>query len=45
LAKHDLEALPCEYVCLLGLYLGDGCLARHARDVSKLRSRLASGRA
>jgi hypothetical protein len=36
-AKHDLEALPCEYVYVLGLYLGDGCLARHARDVYKLR--------
>lgn len=37
LGEHDLDALPHEYVYLLGLYLGDGCLSRHARDVYKLR--------
>jgi hypothetical protein len=37
LGQHDLAALPAEYVYLLGLYLGDGCLSRHARDVYKLR--------
>jgi hypothetical protein len=34
---HEFEFLPAEYPYLLGLYLGDGCLARHARDVYKLR--------
>ena len=38
LGQHDLTSLPAaEYVYLLGLYLGDGCLSRHARDVYKLR--------
>jgi hypothetical protein len=36
-ADHDLDALPAEYVYLLGLYLGDGCLAVHRGDVYKLR--------
>lgn len=29
--------LPLDYVHLLGLYLGDGCLSRHRRGVFKLR--------
>lgn len=33
----DLDALPPDYVYLLGLYLGDGCLSRHPRNVYKLR--------
>jgi hypothetical protein len=37
LGNHDLNALPSEYVYVLGLYLGDGCLSHHARDVYKLR--------
>ena len=32
-----MDALPESYLYLLGLYLGDGCLSRHARDVYKLR--------
>ena len=31
------SCLPSEYVYLLGLYLGDGCLSRHPRGVYKLR--------
>ena len=34
---HDLQSLPAAYVYLLGMYLGDGCLSRHPRDVYKLR--------
>ncbi len=34
---HDLQSLPPAYVYLLGMYLGDGCLSRHRRDVYKLR--------
>jgi hypothetical protein len=34
---HDLEALPPAYVYLLGMYLGDGCLSEHPRNVFKLR--------
>jgi hypothetical protein len=34
---HAFECLPSEYVYLLGLYLGDGCLSRHPRGVYKLR--------
>ena len=34
---HKLSRLPPEYTYLLGLYLGDGCLSRHRRDVYKLR--------
>lgn len=34
---HDLGGLPAAYAYLLGLYLGDGCLAHHPRDVFKLR--------
>jgi hypothetical protein len=36
-AVHDLEALPADYVYLLGMYLGDGCLSPHPRGVFKLR--------
>jgi hypothetical protein len=36
-AHHNLAALPSEYVYLLGLYLRDGCLALHKRNVYKLR--------
>jgi hypothetical protein len=35
--RHDLAGLPPAYVHLLGLYLGDGCLSPHPRDVFKLR--------
>jgi hypothetical protein len=35
--REDLENLPSQYVHLLGLYLGDGCLSAHPRDVYKLR--------
>jgi hypothetical protein len=35
--EHDFEALPPAYVYLLGLYLGDGCIATHPRRVYKLR--------
>jgi hypothetical protein len=34
---HDLSGLPAAYVFLLGMYLGDGCLSAHRRDVFKLR--------
>ncbi len=37
LGHHDLDALPSEYVYLLGLYLGDGAFHTHPRDVYKLR--------
>lgn len=36
-SEHDFRALPPDYVHLLGLYLGDGCLSKHRRDVYKLR--------
>jgi hypothetical protein len=36
-AIHDFSALPAAYVYLLGLYLGDGCIATHPRGVYKLR--------
>jgi hypothetical protein len=36
-AAHSYAELPEEYVYLLGLYLGDGCVSRHARDVYRLR--------
>ncbi|HET8979099.1 MAG TPA: hypothetical protein VFN87_13140 [Solirubrobacteraceae bacterium] len=35
--RHDFGTLTEEYVYLLGLYLGDGCLSEHAREVYKLR--------
>jgi hypothetical protein len=36
-STHDFSALPAAYVYLLGLYLGDGCIATHPRGVYKLR--------
>ena len=36
-AGHEFASLPPAYVHLLGLYLGDGCLSRHRRNVFKLR--------
>jgi hypothetical protein len=37
-AMHDLSSLPGEqYAYLLGLYLGDGYICRHPRDVYRLR--------
>jgi hypothetical protein len=33
----DLDGLPCAYVYLLGIYLGDGCISRAPKDVYKLR--------
>jgi hypothetical protein len=35
--SHDFAALPSVYTYLLGMYLGDGCLSAHRRDVFKLR--------
>jgi len=34
---HSFEGLPASYAYLLGLYLGDGCIARHPRGVYRLR--------
>jgi hypothetical protein len=34
---HDFSALPAEYMYLLGMYLGDGCISAHRRGVYKLR--------
>jgi len=34
---HDFRDLPSAYVYLLGLYLGDGCIATHPRGVYRLR--------
>jgi hypothetical protein len=34
---HDFESLPSVYAYLLGMYLGDGCLSAHRREVFKLR--------
>jgi Helix-turn-helix domain len=34
---HDFGGVPPEYVYLLGMYLGDGCLSAHRREVFKLR--------
>lgn len=34
---HEFERLSTAYVYLLGLYLGDGCISRGARDVFRLR--------
>lgn len=34
---HDFLALPPAYVYLLGLYLGDGCISEHRREVYRLR--------
>ena len=35
--EHDFALLPDVYAYLLGLYLGDGSIARHPRNVYKLR--------
>jgi hypothetical protein len=35
--EHRFDRLPREYVYLLGLYLGDGTIASHPREVFKLR--------
>jgi hypothetical protein len=35
--QHRFDELTPAYVYLLGLYLGDGCIAAHARDVYRLR--------
>lgn len=34
---HDFSRLPPEYMHLLGLYLGDGSIATHPRNVYRLR--------
>lgn len=34
---HHLTKLPVEYVYLLGLYLGDGTISAHRRNVFRLR--------
>jgi len=34
---HEFADLSANYVYLLGLYLGDGCISKHPRDVFKLR--------
>jgi hypothetical protein len=35
--EHRFPELPPEYVYLLGLYLGDGCISSHPRGVFRLR--------
>jgi hypothetical protein len=35
--RHDAVELSLDYVYLLGLYLGDGCISQHRRGVHKLR--------
>jgi hypothetical protein len=35
--RHDFARLSSSYVYLLGLYLGDGTISRHRREVYKLR--------
>ncbi len=41
LGRHvSLDALPDDYVYLLGLYLGDGCISTHPRGVYRLRIKL-----
>jgi hypothetical protein len=35
--EHRFVRLPIDYVYLLGLYLGDGSIATHPRDVYRLR--------
>lgn len=35
--QHEFSKLQAPYVYLLGLYLGDGSIARHARGVHRLR--------
>jgi hypothetical protein len=34
---HEFDQLPREYVYLLGLYLGDGCVSSHRRGVYRMR--------
>lgn len=34
---HELADLSAHHVYLLGLYLGDGCISKHPKDVFKLR--------
>jgi hypothetical protein len=34
---HDVTAVAADYAYLLGVYLGDGCIAAHPRGVFKLR--------
>ncbi len=34
---HRLDSLPASYAYLLGLYLGDGCISSHPREVFRLR--------
>jgi hypothetical protein len=36
-SAHDFGELPPAYVYLLGLYLGDGCISAHRREVYRLR--------
>ncbi|MFZ0044032.1 MAG: helix-turn-helix domain-containing protein [Solirubrobacteraceae bacterium] len=36
-ASHDFATLAGDYIYLLGMYLGDGCLSEHRRSVYKLR--------
>lgn len=35
--KHRFDRLPSDYVYLLGLYLGDGCISAHQRGVYRMR--------
>lgn len=35
--RHHFEEFPPQYVYLLGLYLGDGCISKHRREVFRLR--------
>lgn len=37
LDEHQFDGLSTAYAYLLGLYLGDGCISRGARDVFRLR--------
>jgi hypothetical protein len=34
---HAFASLPAEYMYLLGIYLGDGCISAHRRGVYRLR--------
>jgi hypothetical protein len=34
---HAFAAMPPEYMYVLGIYLGDGCISAHARGVYRLR--------
>jgi hypothetical protein len=35
--RHDAAELSPDYVYLLGMYLGDGCISKHRQGVHKLR--------